>query len=131
MNSLAAVPDNAAFTVEIENTGERFACGTHESVLKAMEQLRRKGIPVGCRGGGCGICKVQVTAGDYVTKKMSRSCVTAEEEANGFALACRLHPSSELRVKVVGRMASAVRARNSASANAGIAAQTKNDDKEI
>jgi len=130
MNSLAAVPDNAAFTVEIENTGERFACGTHESVLKAMEQLRRKGIPVGCRGGGCGICKVQVTAGDYVTKKMSRSCVTAEEEANGFALACRLHPSSELRVKVVGRMASAVRARNSASVHAGIAAQTKND-KEI
>ncbi len=130
MNSLAAAPDHAAFTVEIEDTGERFACGAHESVLKAMEQLRRKGIPVGCRGGGCGICKVQVTAGDYVTKKMSRSCVTAEEEANGFALACRLHPSSELRVKVVGRMASAVRARNSASVHAGIAAQTKND-KEI
>ena len=130
MNSLAAVPSNAAFTVEIEDTGERFTCGAHESVLKAMEQLRRKGIPVGCRGGGCGICKVQVTAGDYVTKKMSRSCVTAEEEANGFALACRLHPSSELRVKVVGRMASAVRARNSASVHAGIAAQTKND-KEI
>ena len=130
MNSFAAAPDHAAFTVEIEDTGERFACGAHESVLKAMEQLRRKGIPVGCRGGGCGICKVQVTAGDYVTKKMSRSCVTAEEEANGFALACRLHPSSELRVKVVGRMASAVRARNSASVHAGIAAQTKND-KEI
>jgi ferredoxin len=118
------------FQIEIEGSNERFVCGAHDSVLKAMEQLRRRGIPVGCRGGGCGACKVHVTQGEYETKKMSRSCVTADEEANGFALACRLHPSSDLKVKVVGKMARAVMARKSASFDFGLTnatRQTKSD----
>jgi ferredoxin len=114
------------FQIEIVDTNERFACSAHDNVLKAMEQLRRRGIPVGCRGGGCGACKVLVTLGQYETKKMSRSCVTADEEANGFALACRLHPGSDLKVKVVGKMARAVLARKSASLDFGLTNVTRN-----
>ncbi len=97
------------FTVEIENTGERFPCDAKQNVLKAMEQLRRKGIPVGCRGGGCGVCKIRVISGSYRTEKMSRACVAECEEAAGFALACRLYPTSDLRVIVVGKMMRAVK----------------------
>lgn len=98
------------FEVRIENTGEFFRCTNEQNVLKAMEQLCRKGIPVGCRNGGCGVCKVHVKAGRYTAQKMSRSCVTAEEEAQGIALACRIYPASDMQVNVVGKMVRAVTA---------------------
>ena len=95
------------FVVRIEGSGETFACGGHEPVLSAMEQLRRRAIPVGCRNGGCGICKVRVIAGGYVTRKMSRGVVTLEDEASGYVLACKLYPRSDLVVAVVGKAARA------------------------
>lgn len=96
------------FAVTIEDSGERVACADNDNVLRAMEALGRKGIPVGCRGGGCGVCKVQVTGGAYHTRKMSRACVTEAEEADGVVLACKLFPESDLSVRVVGKMAKAV-----------------------
>jgi len=94
--------------VHIENTGERFDCKGGENVLRAMECLGRKGIPVGCRGGGCGICKVKVLAGPYRTKKMSRSCVSHAEEAEGVVLACKLFPDGDLAIEAVGKMVRAI-----------------------
>ena len=48
------------FIIALEDSGEEFVCPTERNVLKAMEQLGRKGIPVGCRGGAgqCGVCRV-------------------------------------------------------------------------
>jgi ferredoxin len=69
-----------------------------------MEALGRKGIPVGCRGGGCGVCKVEITSGQYTKRVMSRDHVTAEEEARGCVLACRVKPLSDISLKVVGKM---------------------------
>jgi ferredoxin len=99
---------DAKFAVTIEDSGERVACAGEDNVLRAMEALGRKGIPVGCRGGGCGVCKVRVTDGAYRTRKMSRACVTAEEEEAGVVLACKLFPDSDLSLRVVGRMMKAV-----------------------
>ena len=96
------------YSVTIEDSGDRLTCAASDNVLRAMEVLGRKGISVGCRGGGCGVCKLRVTEGAYRTRKMSRACVTAEEEASGVVLACRLFPDSDLRVKVVGKMAKAI-----------------------
>ncbi|MDR3451196.1 MAG: 2Fe-2S iron-sulfur cluster-binding protein [Rhodoferax sp.] len=101
--------------VTIENTGETFRCGGEDNLLKAMEQLRCKGIPVGCRNGGCGVCKVRVIEGRYARKKMSRAVISAEEEEQGCVLACKIQPQSDLRVEVVGKMVRAVVARRSTS----------------
>ena len=98
------------FSVLIEDSGDRVSCSGAQNLLRAMEVLGRRGIPVGCRGGGCGVCKVQVTAGDYHTQRMSRSCLSAEEEAEGIVLACKLFPDSDLTVKVVGKMCKALNA---------------------
>jgi len=103
------------FQITIQNTGETFACRMVDNVLKAMEQLRRKGIPVGCRNGGCGVCKVRVIEGHYAKRKMSRAVVSEEEEAQGRLLACKTYPRSDMKVEVVGKMARAVIARKSAS----------------
>ncbi|QID17627.1 2Fe-2S iron-sulfur cluster binding domain-containing protein [Nitrogeniibacter mangrovi] len=91
-------------TIHLVNTGDTFTCRPDVDVLRAMEQLNFKGIPVGCRGGGCGVCKVHVVSGEYQTRKMSRSYVSAEEEAAGTVLACRLYPRGDLELEVVGGM---------------------------
>lgn len=56
-------------------------------------------INVGCRGGGCGVCRVVVLDGRYQTKRMSRRHVTEDEQAQGYALACRLLPCSDLVIR--------------------------------
>ena len=98
------------FSVLIEDSGETVLCDARDNVLRAMEALGRRGIPVGCRGGGCGVCKVQVLDGVYHTRKMSRACISEEEEARGVVLACKLFLESGLRVKVLGKMVGALQA---------------------
>lgn len=94
----------AHFTVTIEDTGETYRCSDRQSLLVGMEALGKKGIPVGCRSGGCGVCKVEVIAGEYQKRVMSREHVSAEEEAQGLLLACRVMPASDVTLKVVGKM---------------------------
>lgn len=93
------------FNVLIEETGETFRCSPNESLLVGMERLGKKGIPVGCRGGGCGVCKVEITSGDYVKRVMSRDYVSVEDEAVGRVLACRVKPASDITLRVLGKMA--------------------------
>ncbi|MBC8751014.1 MULTISPECIES: 2Fe-2S iron-sulfur cluster-binding protein [Paraburkholderia] len=91
--------------IEVENTGDTFGCPENATVLHAMAATGGRGIPLGCRGGGCGVCKVQVLSGRYHACKMSRACVSADEEARGTVLACRVSPLTDLSVRVIGRMA--------------------------
>ena len=75
-----------------------------ETLLVGMERLGKKGIPVGCRGGGCGVCKIEITEGSYQKRVMSREYVSVEDEAVDRVLACRVRPSSDIRLKVIGKM---------------------------
>ena len=92
------------YNVTIAETGESYRCSTEESVLSGMERLGKKGIPVGCRGGGCGVCKVHVDDGEYAKKAMSRAYLSEEEEAAGCVLACRIRPETDLSITVIGAM---------------------------
>lgn len=92
-------------TVVIEETGESYRCAQSETLLVGMERLGKRGIPVGCRGGGCGVCKVEVTAGSFTKRAMSREHVSVEDEAANRVLACRVYPASDVRLKVLGKMA--------------------------
>ena len=97
--------EEAAFQIEIEGgDGGSFSCAADDRVLLAMERQGQHYIPVGCRRGGCGICKVQVLSGEYETLVMSRAQVSEEEETDRFALACRLMPRSELKLSVVNKI---------------------------
>ncbi|MEQ1889011.1 MAG: 2Fe-2S iron-sulfur cluster binding domain-containing protein [Alphaproteobacteria bacterium] len=77
----------------------RFGCSPTERVLIAMERAGAKCIPVGCRGGGCGLCRVKVLDGDYRTGKMSDAHVTDQDAVQKFSLACQLYPLSDMRVE--------------------------------
>jgi len=74
-----------------------------EPVLSALERSGLAVVPVGCRGGGCGVCKVRVAEGSYRTGRMSRAQVSAAEERQGFALACRLYADGPLVLEAVGK----------------------------
>jgi len=94
----------ASFSITIADTGETYRCGEQRSVLEGMEALGKRGIPVGCRGGGCGVCKIKVLSGDYDKRVMSREHVSEDEEAHGCVLACRVKPRSDLALSVIGLM---------------------------
>jgi ferredoxin len=91
------------YLITLADSGLSFPCAQEQNVLAAMERLGRQGIPVGCRGGGCGICRVQVVAGEhYRTLKMSRAQVPDGDRALGICLACKLIPEGPLTVRALG-----------------------------
>ena len=95
------------FTLTLEGHGEGSGYA-HERVLVALERAQGFGklsnmprrLPVGCRRGGCGICRVRVTSGQYRAVVMSRAHISAEEEANGVVLACCIYPLSDLSLRL-------------------------------
>lgn len=98
------------FTIAIADSQERFPCKDGQNVLLAMERLGRKGIPVGCRGGGCGVCRVQVLGGAaFRTLKMSRAQISEADEAAGICLACKLLPEADLTIRPLGLLKNKLR----------------------
>ncbi len=92
------------YRVSVAGFGAGFACRADERVLIAMERAGLVQIPVGCRGGGCGICKVKVRAGRCRKGTMSRRHVSEQEERAGLVLACRIYPDSDLELEPVRRL---------------------------
>ena len=119
------------FEIAIENTGEIFRCREDEHVLAAMERALCKGIPVGCRNGGCGACKVLITAGRYGKRKMNRAVVSLEDEGRGVALACKTYPQSDLKVRAIGAMAEAMAVTKTSSISGSTTAEVFRPDKEV
>ncbi|RLA21279.1 MAG: ferredoxin [Gammaproteobacteria bacterium] len=92
------------FSIYIEETGEVFKCSDGQHILSAMASMGKKGIPSGCHGGGCGVCKIRLLDGTYKTEKMSRTYVSEGEEEEGIALACRVFPMSDIHLSVIGKL---------------------------
>lgn len=88
----------------IAQTGESYACATSDSLLAGMVSLGRRGIPVGCVNGGCGVCKVRVVEGSVrLLGPLSRAHVSTDDECRGYTLACRAAPVSAVRLEVASR----------------------------
>ncbi len=91
--------------ITIAETGESFDCSTNESVLEGMRRLGKRGIPVGCRSGGCSVCKCQVVKGEYHQHRpMSTEYISKQELEENCVLTCCIKPKDNLEVKVIGKM---------------------------
>jgi ferredoxin len=102
-----AAPQNTVehVVVTIADTNESYRCRTDESLLTGMHRLGKRGIPVGCRSGGCSVCKVQIISGAYEpTRPMSREYISDEDLAQGRVLACCVRPLEEVTVAVIGKL---------------------------
>jgi ferredoxin len=84
-------------------SGQSFRCAEGQSVLQAMEAQGKRCVPVGCRGGGCGLCKVRVLDGHYRRGRMSCHHVPPEMAGQGLALACQVFPQSDLSIECLRR----------------------------
>lgn len=87
------------YTVEMSGSMKTFPCKETESIITAMMKAGVNPFPIGCRGGGCGVCRIQILEGKIDTGAMSRAFVSKEDELNGFTLACRAKPRSNLKIK--------------------------------
>ena len=101
--------DPGKHPVRLVQTGEVYLCSESETLLQGMARIGRKGIPVGCLNGGCGVCKISVRPGSVRrVGVMSRAHVSAAEEAQGVCLACRVSPVEGVEVDVVGKLKKAL-----------------------
>lgn len=88
-------------SVHVLSSGDTYSCSLDESLLKGMTRLGKRGIPVGCVSGGCGVCKIRIVEGEVRRLgPVSRAHVTEQEEAQGYTLACRVAPTSNVLLEV-------------------------------
>ena len=94
--------------IAVPGQAQSVKCPPGASVLDAFEHARHpltSGdaalVRVGCRRGGCGVCKVRVLDGSYRTTPMSRAHVSEEDQADGLVLACCVYPETDLTVSSV------------------------------
>ncbi|WP_316367147.1 2Fe-2S iron-sulfur cluster binding domain-containing protein [Candidatus Thiodiazotropha sp. CDECU1] len=91
---------SARFEITVEDKDAQFQCREEQRLLHAMQAQGLAPIPVGCKGGGCGICRVQIIQGEYEIRKMNRDHVTEEDERKGIVLSCRVIPKSNLSLRL-------------------------------
>lgn len=89
----------ANYVVAIQNSQE-FNCKEDERVLYAMIRAGKKKIPIGCRQGGCGVCRIRIVEGNVERLKMGKNHVSDQDAELGFALACRIFPKSDLLIQL-------------------------------
>lgn len=96
------------FVVEIEGVTGASKCRGDERVMSSLERAQSNGqlkgltrrLPVGCRRGGCGLCRARILKGTFTHGPMSRAHISEDDEANGIILACAIYPLSDLLLRL-------------------------------
>ncbi|MCL5042967.1 MAG: 2Fe-2S iron-sulfur cluster-binding protein [Gammaproteobacteria bacterium] len=98
-----------AYRIHLETLDIDFICQANQNVLECLISSGKKGIQVGCRGGGCGVCRVEVVDGEYCARPMSKAHIDDQSIGNRQVLACCIKPKSDLSLKVLGKIASSIK----------------------
>lgn len=89
MPTLTVVPNDVTIDVNADET--------------ILEALYRHGYAyrIGCKRGGCAICKVDLLAGevDY-NRPVADNVLTEEEKADGACLSCRAVPTTDIVISL-------------------------------
>jgi CDP-4-dehydro-6-deoxyglucose reductase len=89
-------------TLTIHPTGEVIYLDPGETVL---EGLYKAGFAytIGCRRGGCAVCKVDVLGGRFAyNRPVATSVLSDTERTDGTCLSCRAVPASDLTIEMRG-----------------------------
>ena len=92
-------PAVGSCTITLMPDGAAVPCRRDETVLSA---ILRSGATVvfGCRGGGCGACKMRLTSGSVEHGRCSAAVLPEEEKAGGSFLSCQARPLGDLTVEL-------------------------------
>jgi ferredoxin len=88
------------WTVSDGSGGNTYRCAENQSLIEAQRRSGLALIPYGCRGGGCGRCKIRLLSGEYSCGRMSRAHLTEKEARQRYVLACRTYPRSDLCIDI-------------------------------
>ena len=86
--------------VTILPDGVHVTAGDDETLLRA---LARAGLRyrVGCKRGGCGICKVQLALGEVrYERPVAESVLSDDERVEGICLSCRAVPLTNVVIEL-------------------------------
>lgn len=90
-------------TVTIHPTGEVIYLEPEETVLSGLYKAGYA-YTIGCRRGGCAICKVDCHVGTFhYNRPIADTVLTEEEIADGTCLSCRPCPRTTSRSSCAGR----------------------------
>ncbi|GAA6526171.1 2Fe-2S iron-sulfur cluster-binding protein [Intrasporangium sp. DVR] len=84
----------------IHPTGEVVYLDPGETVLGGLYKAGYA-YTIGCRRGGCAICKVDVLDGDFsYDHPVADTVISDEERTDGTCLSCRAVPHSDLTIEM-------------------------------
>jgi ferredoxin len=87
-------------TVSVHPDGISVEARPGEGILAALNRSGY-GYRVGCRRGGCGICKVDVLSGDVeYPVTVAETVLPPRDRAQGCALSCRAVPVHDVTIRL-------------------------------
>lgn len=87
-------------TIIVQPTGTEIHIDPGETVLSGLQKAGYA-YTVGCRRGGCGICKIDVLSGTFsYNRPVADSVLSGEERADGTCLSCRACPTEDLTIQM-------------------------------
>ena len=87
------------YTVTFLPLGDAVVCRADETVLSAILRSGAK-VVFGCRGGGCGTCKMRLTSGHVAYGRCSAAVLSEDDKREGSFLSCQARPLSNLTVRL-------------------------------
>lgn len=88
-------------TIHTSTGTDQYPIDSSQPLLHSLAGHPNMPIRIGCKGGGCGVCKVRILSGKYHTKIMSKAHIDETEAAQGYALACRVLPLTDLTIETL------------------------------
>ena len=86
--------------VTILPDGLQVTAGEAETVLAALSRAGLR-YRVGCRRGGCGICKVQLVLGEVrYERPVADSVLSDDQRVEGICLSCRAVPITNIAIEL-------------------------------
>ena len=84
----------------IHPTGEVIYLEPGETVLGGLYKAGYA-YTIGCRRGGCAICKVDVREGEFTyNRPVADTVISEQERTDGTCLSCRAVPDSDLTIEM-------------------------------
>lgn len=88
------------YDVTILPDGVQVTVGDDETLLRALSRAGLR-YRVGCRRGGCGICKVQLKLGEVrYERPVADTVLTDDERVEGICVSCRAVPLTNIVIEL-------------------------------
>jgi len=87
------------YMITLDPAGDAVVCRADETVLSAILRSRAT-VAFGCRGGGCGACRMRLTAGRVDHGRCSAAVLSEDDKREGSFLSCQARPLSDLTVRL-------------------------------